>query len=85
MEGVNPKTRQKVVVLGWTCLLGPSTRGKSQNDLEQLDSGPRRVGERLPASMAAASKTAARQAAGCALPKPMAAHGHVNGWREGTA
>ena len=27
----------------------------------------------------------ARQAAGCALAKPMAAHGHVNGWREGTA
>ena len=47
LEGVNPKTRQKVVVLGWTCLLGPSTRGKSQNDLEQLDSGRRRVGERL--------------------------------------
>ena len=23
--------------------------------------------------------------AGCALAKPMAAHGHVNGWREGTA
>ena len=22
---------------------------------------------------------------GCALAKPMAAHGHVNGWREGTA
>ena len=36
MEGVNPKTRQKVVVLGWTCLPGPSTRGKSQDDLEQL-------------------------------------------------
>ena len=38
LEGVNPKTRQKVVVLGWTCLPGPSTRGKSQNDLEQLPS-----------------------------------------------
>ena len=30
-------------------------------------------------------KARARQAAGCALAKPMAAHGHVNGWREGTA
>ena len=35
---MNPKTRQKVVVLGWTCLAGPSTRGKSQNDFEQLPS-----------------------------------------------
>ena len=35
---MNPKTRQKVVVLGWTCLPGPSTRGKSQNDFEQLPS-----------------------------------------------
>ena len=31
------------------------------------------------------ARLSARQAAGCALAKPMAAHGHVNGWREGTA
>ena len=31
------------------------------------------------------ARWSARQAAGCALAKPMAAHGHVNGWREGTA
>ena len=73
---VHPKTRQKVVVLGFTPSRQPSRAHQSQNVLEQLDSGPRRVGERLrqmavakgcgkrlPASKAAASKAAASKAA----------------------
>ena len=105
---MNPKTGQKVVVLGWICLPGPSTRGESQNDFEQLYSGPFVALPEVPidelveclgrcqiVSIAGeepvcdaggqAEASSARQAAGCALAKPMAAHGHVNGWREGTA
>ena len=71
MEGVNPKTRQKVVVLGWTCLPGPSTRGESQNDFEQLPEypyqPPAQARHHQPAQAASTGRCHQRQAQAAAL------------------
>ena len=49
----------------------------------QGQGGRQGVGEERPGAARGAGGSEA--GAGCALAKPMAAHGHVNGWREGTA
>ena len=57
----------------------PRAAGGSAGGEASREAGSRAAG----GAWAWAARWSAKQAAGCTLPKPMAAHGHVNGWREG--